>query len=234
MVKILVANQDIKQNTKLCQYLANDNEFNIIGTSNGISTLEQYHKIKPDIFILNTNLKDINYIDIIDRLSYDISEKMNCNTILISSTPNEYLCITNTAKLYKTFSNQFNFEDISMTIAEMSNYTLEKKINRLFLKLRIPLRSNPSDRVRNALIKCYYCPELIENLNKLFELVGKDFKTTGESIRSSFRTTLRHLNFRKDKEELPFAIYKLFEKGEEITPKTFLDISIYYLQNTKK
>ena len=38
----------------------------------------------------------------------------------------------------------------------------------------------------------------------------------------------------KDKEDLPFAIYKFFPKGEEVTPKLFLDISIYYLKNTKK
>ena len=45
MVKILVANQNVEQNTKLCQYLANDNNLKIIGTNDGISTLEQYHKI---------------------------------------------------------------------------------------------------------------------------------------------------------------------------------------------
>ena len=234
MVKILVANQNVEQNTKLCQYLANDNNLKIIGTSDGISTLEQYHKIRPDIFILGTNLKDINYIDIIDQLSYDMNEKMNCNTILVSFIPNESLCITNTAKLYKTFSNQFDFQDVSKIIAEMSNYILDKKIDRLFLKLKIPLRSNPSNRVRNALTKCYYCPELTENINDLFDLVGKDFKTTREGIRSSFRTALKPLNSYKDKEQPPFAIYKLFDKGEDVTPKRFLDICIYYLQNAQK
>lgn len=233
MVKILVANQNIEQNNKLCKYLANDNNLKIIGTNDGISTLEQYHKIKPDIFILNTNLNDINYIEVIDQLSYDINEKMNCNTILISSIPNESLCITNTAKLYKTFTNQFEMKDVSKTIIEMSNYILDKKIDRLFLKLKIPLRSNPSNRVRNALTKCYYYPELIENINELFDLVGKDFKTTRDGIRSSFRTALRPLNLYKDKEQSPFAIYKLFEKGEDVSPKRFLDVSIYYLQNTK-
>lgn len=58
--------------------------------------------------------------------------------------------------------------------------------------------------------------------------------TTGEGIRSSFRTALKPLNEFKDKEDLPFAIYKFFPKGEEVTPKLFLDISIYYLKNTKK
>lgn len=231
MVKILVANQNIEQNIQLRQYLANDNNFKIIETSDGISTLEQYHKIKPDIFILDTNLKDINYIDIIDQLSYDKNEKRNCNTILISSNPNESLCITNTAKLFKTFSNQFNFQDVSKTILEMSDYSLDKKISRLFLKLRIPLRSKPSERVRNALTKCYYCPELVYHINELFDLVGKDFNTSRDGIRSSFRTALKPLNLYKDKEQPPFAIYKFFEKGEEISPKRFLDICLYYLQN---
>lgn len=234
MVKILVANQSIEQNTKLCQYLANDNNLKIIETTDGTSTIEQYHKIRPDIFILNTNLKDINYIDIIDQLSYDMNEKMNCNTILISNIPNESICITNTAKLYKTFSEQFDYKDVSKTVAEMSNYTLNKKIDRLFLKLKIPLRSSPSDCVRNTLIKCYYSPDLLGNLNYLFDLVGKDFDTTREGIRSSFRTALKPLNLCMGKEHPPFAIYQLFEKGEEVSPKKFLDVSIYYLQNTKK
>lgn len=68
----------------------------------------------------------------------------------------------------------------------------------------------------------------------LFNTVGKELGTTGEGIRSSFRTALKPLNEFKDKEDLPFAIYKFFPKGEEVTPKLFLDISIYYLKNTKK
>lgn len=116
----------------------------------------------------------------------------------------------------------------------MSNFTLERKIDRLFLKVHIPLESNPSNRVRKTLIKCYNSPNLLGNLNTLFNMVGKEFGTTGEGIRSSFRTALKPLNELKDKENSPFAIYKFFPKGEEITPKSFLDISIYYLKNTKK
>lgn len=71
-------------------------------------------------------------------------------------------------------------------------------------------------------------------MNTLFKAVGKELGTTGEGIRSSFRTALKPLNEFKDKENLPFAIYKFFPKGEEVTPKLFLDISIYYLKNTKK
>ena len=127
-----------------------------------------------------------------------------------------------------------SFKNILKAIYEMSNYTLERKIDRLFLKLHIPLESSPSNRVRKTLIKCCNSPNLLGNLNTLFNTVGKELGTTGEGIRSSFRTALKPLNEFKDKEDLPFAIYKFFPKGEEVTPKLFLDISIYYLKNTKK
>ena len=91
------------------------------------------------------------------------------------------------------------------------------------------MRSNPSNRVRNALTKCYYCPELLENLNELFDLVGKDFKTTREGIRSSFRTILKPLNLLKSN-----TIFRYFEKNEDITPKNFLEVGTYYLHNLKK
>ena len=92
------------------------------------------------------------------------------------------------------------------------------------------LESNPSNRVRKTLTKCYDSPELLKNLNNLFDIVGKDFETTREGIRSSFRTALKPLNEQKDRELSPFAIYKFFPKGTDVTPSLFLDISIYYLK----
>ena len=59
MVKILIANKNIEQDLTLCQYLANLNGVKVVTTTNGLSTLEEYLKLRPDIFILHTNLKDI-------------------------------------------------------------------------------------------------------------------------------------------------------------------------------
>ena len=113
---------------------------------------------------------------------------------------------------------------------EMSNYSLDNRIDLLFLKTKISLKSTPLDRVRDALVKCYYDSNLLLNLNQLFDIVGKDFNTTRDGVRSSFRTALNRLNLYKDKENPPFAIYKFFDKGEDITPKNFLDISTYFLK----
>lgn len=126
----------------------------------------------------------------------------------------------------------YKYTDILETIYEMSNYILDKKIDKLFLKVHIPLQINPSNHVKNALSKCYNSPNLLGNLNNLFDLVGDDFETSGESIRSSFRTTLKALNQRRNQNS-PFAIYKFFSPEDIITPKSFLDVCTYYLKKQK-
>lgn len=231
MVKILISNQNLEQNAQLCQYLTNDNDLKIIGTTDGISTLEQYHKIKPDIFILYTNIKDINYIDIINQLSCDSNEILNCNILLVSSIPDETIRITNIAKIYKVIYSS-KFQDISNTVVELSKYSLDKRIDRLFLKLKIRLSSEPSLRLRGALKICYHSPELVDKLNTLYDLVAKDFGTTTDGIRSSLRTILKSVNGYKSQNPPPFTIYKLLGK-DDLSPKDFLDVAIYYLRNIK-
>ena len=101
MRKVLIANQDIDQNKQLCQYLKNDKRFEITETTDGKSTLNKYLEIKPNVLILDTNFKDMNCIEIINRLSMTIEEKRNCNTILVVDKSNENIRITNIAKAYK-------------------------------------------------------------------------------------------------------------------------------------
>ncbi len=232
MVKVLIATQSRKEKTKLCQYLANDNNLKILESNNEVSALKYYDKIKPDIFILDTNLK--NYITILDKLSYSRNEKTNCNTILISSTPNENPKISNVSKLYKTFYQPFEYEDVYDTVEEMSQFTLDKKIDSLFLRTNIPVKSPASEKVRDAIVKCCYHPELTYDIDTLYTLVSEDFKTTKGGIRSSFRTTLKSLNSFKEKDDIPkFSILNFFEKNEDVTPRRFLEVSINYLLNTK-
>ena len=116
----------------------------------------------------------------------------------------------------------------------MSQFTLDKKIDTLFLKTNIPVKSPASEKVRDAIIKCCHQPELIYDIDTLYTLVSKDFKTTKGGIRSSFRTTLKSLNSFKEKDNIPkFSILNFFEKNEDVTPKRFLEVSSNYLLNSK-
>lgn len=235
MTKILIANQDIAEINKIDSYFNNNVNFKIYTTNYGLSALEQYNKVNPDIFILATNLKDISYNEILKKISSNINEKFNCNIILLSDSPDEILHLANISKLYDFYIKPYDYKSLFNTMEEMSKNNLDKKIDLLFLKTRIPLGSPASDRVRETISKRYHSPRLLGNLNQVFALVANDFKTTNEGIRSSFRTTLKPLNVIKDNINAPnFAIFNLFPKGEDLTPKNFLDISTFYLHNVKK
>lgn len=235
MTKILIANQDISEINKIDSYFNNNVNFKIYSTTYGSTALEQYKKISPDIFILATNLKDISYNEILKGISIDIKEKFNCNVVLLSEFSDEVLHVANISKLYNFYIKPYDYKSLFNTIEEMSKNSLDPKIDLLFLKTKIPLGSPASDKVREAISKCYHSPRLLSDLNQVFTLVADDFKTTNEGVRSSFRTALKPLNEMKDRDNVPkFAIFNFFEKGEDVTPKSFLDISTFYLHNIKK
>ena len=73
MNKVLIANKDTIQSSELLKYLSSYNNLKIITRLNELSVLEQYKQIRPDIFVLDTNLN--NYKEIIDNLFNDINDK---------------------------------------------------------------------------------------------------------------------------------------------------------------
>ena len=80
MQKVLIANQNVEQNNAFCQHLSKDKRLEIIGITDGTTTLEKYLEIQPNILVIDSCIKDIDYIDLINRLSTNIREKRNCNT----------------------------------------------------------------------------------------------------------------------------------------------------------
>ena len=238
MKKVLIANQNIKQNEQFCQYLANDKklELEVTETTNGISTLNKYIEIEPNILVLDSCFNDMNCIEILDRLSMTIKEKMNCNTILTMNRQNKELYLTNTAKIYKVIYDSLDFKCLLDTINEMCSYKeyeelTEFDINLLLLKLKIALNSNGADYLREAIMQCYYYPYLLKTLDDVFSLIAKKHNKTNASIRSSFRTALEPLNvFRKI---IDCPIMKYFNFDDNITPKDFLEIVTMYFHRQK-
>lgn len=116
MVKILAVIKNIEQNSQLCQYLTQDNNIDLKITSDEVSALKQYYDLKPDIFILDTSFKNIQYIHIINTLSFDDNEKFKCNIILLYSSITELLALTNLSKIYKIFLTTTDYKEILKTI----------------------------------------------------------------------------------------------------------------------
>ena len=68
MQKILIANKDIKK-LNFINYIEQHRHLEIIKTINGSSTLTKYFEIKPNVLILDSLFDDMNYLEIINRLS---------------------------------------------------------------------------------------------------------------------------------------------------------------------
>lgn len=116
MQKVLIANQNVEQNNALCQHLSKDKRLEIIGITDGTTTLEKYLEIQPNILVIDSCMQDINYIDLINRLSTNIKEKRNCN-IILTARKDEKLKISHVSRIYEViYDNENNFEDLSKTI----------------------------------------------------------------------------------------------------------------------
>ena len=56
MQKVLIANQNVEQNNALCQHLSKAKRLEIIGITDGTTTLEKYLEIQPNILGLTPKI----------------------------------------------------------------------------------------------------------------------------------------------------------------------------------
>lgn len=235
MQKVLIASPNVEQRIKLCQCLANDKRLEVIETADGKTALEKYLDIKPNVLVLDSCLKDINCIEIINRLSTNIADKRN-NNIILTAQKEEILNLSNAAKIYKVIYKDENSNDFYDTIKEMYLFgeyeeLTNEELDLLFLTLKIPLNSDGTNYIREAIFECYYYPDLQKKLNDIFTIIGQRHNKSNSAIRSSFRTALERLNMYKGTIDCPILQY--FDTKENITPKDFLEIVVMYLHLQK-
>lgn len=235
MQKVLIASPNVEQRIKLCQCLANDKRLEVIETADGKTALKKYLDIKPNVLVLDSCLKDINCIEIINRLSTNIADKRN-NNIILTAQKEEILNLSNAAKIYKVIYKDENSNDFYDTIKEMYLFgeyeeLTNEELDLLFLTLKIPLNSNGTNYIREAIFECYYYPDLPKKLNDIFTIIGQRHNKSNSAIRSSFRTALERLNMYKGTIDCPILQY--FDTKENITPKDFLEIVVMYLHLQK-
>ena len=55
--------------------LSSDCNFEVFRANSGIDALDKYHKLNPDIFILDYDFSDINGIEILNKIELSLQEK---------------------------------------------------------------------------------------------------------------------------------------------------------------
>ncbi len=238
MLKVLVADEDLKANSNCCEYLTNDKNLDVISTYSGISTIYEYRKNHPNVLVINSNFKDKNYFEIINELSDTSSERNNCNIILTVENSVDKLELDFMAKVYKLFYS-LDYKKIKNGIEQynLDNVIFyepnEENLRALFYKLNLYNEHIGAIYLKYAIKECYSNPNLLNSLSSIYSLVSVEFKVNFNSVRPAMRNALASVNKTRDKSGNK-GIFRLFENEDSITPKNFIrSITTYYLNHKK-
>lgn len=233
MIKVLVANSDKNMARNFCEYLSTFRELKIFGTSTGITTLNTYLEIKPDIFILNMKFDDMNGNEILDKLSLSILEKKKCNTIITTNNLKEYPLIKNTSKVYKIIykpTKQQLLDIINQLRYENKYVQLNMNdVEEFLIDLGFHLMSKGTNYMKSAIQLCFYFPKYLSSLDSILDYVAKENNTSPYNVRNALRASLKPLNnYISIYNYNEKSVYNLFNKNINITPKTFIEKTVTY------
>lgn len=237
MIKVLVANKNIKNDFNSFQFLTKNNEFEIETSCTGIETIEKYKISKPSIIILDSNIADMSYTDIIDKISMFPEEDEKVNMILTLKDKKDKLLLENASKIYKILDDPLDTDKFESTLKSMKEKFEKPKITTheiryLFTRLGLAINSEGANFMISAIFKNYYSPEKYPKLNDILLSIAEDYNIPKDVVRNRLRTFLNTFNNSYNIDEHKTYI-KIFGHDSNITPKSFLDDFIAYL-NMKK
>ena len=239
-MKVLVADNDIKNSLCFCQYLANDKNLDVTSTSSGIETLTKYHEIQPNILVIHSDFKDNIFTEVINELSTTSQERNNSNIILWEKDENYKIKLNYWAKIYQVFDIRHDSKDLKDSIEQynLDHYIFyepsEENLIALFYKIDLYNRFLGAKYFREAIMQCYKVPELMDDLDGIYSFIEEKCKVPYDSIRPAMRRALKPVNSLRNLSNNT-GVFKLFENEDYITPKNFIQIiTTHYLKQKYK
>lgn len=235
MKKIMIADDNKDFNSCCRNFLTKDTSIEIVSyTIDGLTTLERYLNLRPDILLLDLDLPTISGIEIINRLTSIPEEKNLCNIIVMTGSEEFRNQITNTSKIFRIIPKPCNLVDVMMTIHEIDiserpNSINIEDINSLMKKLNFNLYTKGTKYLIDCIIIANNNTDLLYNISELYSYVAGINNTNPNIIKWSITNSLSTMNRFVDKEML----YSLFDEydGRKISPKYFISILIHYIKN---
>ena len=87
MIKVLIGDSNIQQDIQDFNFLKNNNDIQVITSTSGSETIAKCKEVEPSIIILSSSFVDMNYADVIDKISILPNEFDKCNLILKVNNP---------------------------------------------------------------------------------------------------------------------------------------------------
>lgn len=237
MVKVLIGNKNIQKGIKNFQFLQESNEFEVVTSSSATEIINKCQVIEPAIIVLNSNLPDMVYTEVIDRISNLPNEFNKCNLILTIDKPEDKLLLSNTSIIYRVFDNNSDEKIARETINtlkakfEIPALTI-KELRNILLSLGINTYSIGSQYLISVIFKCYYYPENFVTLDNVYKLVADEYHISNEQIKNSIRHTIDTFNRSYNLSNKSLYL-KIFENEKDISPKRFIQMLVNYLNKIK-
>lgn len=237
MVKVLIGNKNIQKGIRNFQFLQENNEFEIVTSNSGIETINKCKIIEPAIIILNSNLPDMTYTDVINRISNLPCELDKCNLILTVDNSQDKMLLSNTSIIYRVFDKNFDEKTMKETLnvlkSKFETPTLTiRELKSILLSLGINTYSIGSQYLISAIFKCYYYPESFVTLDNVYKIVADEYNVSNEQIKNSIRHTIDTFNSSYNLSNK--ALYlKIFESEKNVSPKRFIQMLVDYLNRIK-
>ncbi|MBQ2917151.1 MAG: hypothetical protein IJE59_03125 [Clostridia bacterium] len=239
MVKLLVGNGNSTKLDSLCRKLANDkNNYRVEKVNIGKDVITMYHKINPDILILDNSLLDMTIEDIVNRLSVNPRESKKCNIILILQKDYN-LKIKNHSKINTVFYEPYSSNKLNNTIKELAiDYNTPDlefgEVDWLLQSLDFNCMSGGYRYIVEAITYCYYRPEQLEFLNDVLIYLSFQFKTSKSQIRDAMNASIRPFNNSSNYTCSEELLKALFPNGHNCSLKDFLVKIVLHLIKEKK
>lgn len=236
MVKVLVADSNLVDNSEICQFLTNDKRFIVKTATSGAETLEMYWKIRPNVLIINSHFEDLSTRDILERMSAVKSERDKCNVIL-TMNKNEKSKLRDVTKVAYVFYKPFLYEDLIPAIEIISQkYNIPDLLCIDIESLLQPVEFNSYGMAyryaQTAIEYCYYNPEELRRLENVLRHTAYVHNTTWTQVRDKINTALDPLR-RANSIGEKGTLVDLFYFSDNITVKHFLDITVSHLRKKK-
>lgn len=204
----MIADDNKEFNSCCKNFLTKDSSIDILTcTSDGLTTLEKYLNLRPDILLLDLDLPTLNDIEIINKLTSIPEEKNLCNIIIMTGSEDFRKELSNTSKIFKILSKPCNLVDILMTIHEIDIYNRPnsiniEKINSLMTKLNFNLYTKGTKYLIDCLIIANNNSNLLYNISDLYSHVAEINNTNSNIIKWSITNSLSTMNRFVDKKML--------------------------------
>mgnify|MGYP002520830610 CR=1 FL=1 len=178
MKEIMIAGDNKDFNSCCRNFLTKDTSIDIVGcTINGLTTLERYLNLRPDILLLDLDLPTISGIEIINRLASITEGKNLCNMIVLTGSEEFRNLITNTAKIFRIIPKPCNLVDVMMAIHEIDiskrpNSINVEDINALMRNLNFNLYTKGTKYLIDCIIISINNTVLLYNISELYSYVA--------------------------------------------------------------